>query len=387
MGTVGGLLDSIVLLIGVAATVPVPDSYLGRFEYGLELCRRDLPAMTEPADEAAGRLAGGGRLWAAGQSLLVNEWVGRAGGIMMIDPLGDKTPEPRDVVLYAGPGAVPDTLHSSGAFVVGIGVRHVSKDAPAFSNHADEAGLPEPLAGIIPGWVFTGELVAALTRLGKMPAMYETIGLPDGVPRIQRLRGRGILFHDDLAIEPVAPGVIGNRFIDAVQAMLRRVQRQHAAHIATAGAWAAEAKRSNRRIFMYSMGHLFPDAIDQSEISSLFESAPWYSGFSQYPLPDHRYAFGDVLIHIGYQHPPYRMLSKARLAGARVIYVDLHCHRDYVGDPYVIWIDPMWPWTDGCVAIDQYDIPILPASGIVNGAIAWEIYRETVRHLDARAPE
>ncbi len=57
-------------------------------------------------------------------------------------------------------------------------------------------------------------------------------------------------------------------------------------------------------------------------------------------------------------------------------------HRDYASDPGAIWIDPMWSWADGCVWIEAYDVPALPASGIVNGAIAWEIYRLTAVLLE-----
>ena len=55
--------------------------------------------------------------------------------------------------------------------------------------------------------------------------------------------------------------------------------------------------------------------------------------------------------------------------------------RDFTQDPNVIWIDPMWNWADGCVPIENYEVPILPASGIVNSAIAWDIYESTVRRL------
>jgi len=80
-------------------------------------------------------------------------------------------------------------------------------------------------------------------------------------------------------------------------------------------------------------------------------------------------------VHICYQHPTDALLRKARPAGARVVYVSLYADRDFTKDDGVIWIDPMWNWSDACVPLEGYDIPLLPASGIVNGAIAWEIHR------------
>ena len=53
--------------------------------------------------------------------------------------------------------------------------------------------------------------------------------------------------------------------------------------------------------------------------------------------------------------------------------------RDFTCDKSVIWIDPMWDWEDACVPLDGYDVGLLAASGVINGSIAWEIYRLTIR--------
>ena len=69
------------------------------------------------------------------------------------------------------------------------------------------------------------------------------------------------------------------------------------------------------------------------------------------------------------------LLRKACPAGARVAYVSVRPDRDYMGGENVIWIDPMWDWPDACVPIDGYDVPLLAATAMFTGAIAWEIYR------------
>jgi hypothetical protein len=123
------------------------------------------------------------------------------------------------------------------------------------------------------------------------------------------------------------------------------------------------------------MGHFPPYEARDSELGRYFETAEWNSGFSNEALPSDTYSEGDVVIHVGYQHPPYELFERARPAAARVVYIDLHPHRDYTADPGVIWIDPMWPWSDGAIDLNGYDVPLLPPSGIINAAIAWEIYR------------
>lgn len=360
-----------------------PGSHMLRVAKALELARGDIPAMAGVADAAAARLAEGGNFYAGGQASLVSELCGRAGGFMQLKSLGETVPTAADVVLFTPEAGaeVPSALVDTGALIVVFGGASEGDNVHAFPNHAAEADISPTLANAIPGWLFTGELIAALTRLGRMPVLFESIGLYGGYPRIQRFQQAGVFYHDTHDVPAIAAGTIANGYVDAITAMLRRVEAEERANIERAAEWAADARRADKRLIMYSMGHLFPDEVEKTAIGDLFESAVWNSGFFALKVPDHSYAPGDVLIHIGYQHPPYRMLQRARPAGARVVYVDLLRHRDYAHDPDVIWIDPMWPWTDACVPIDNYDVPALAASGVVNGAIAWEIHRLTVENL------
>ena len=366
-----------------SAKVPRQGSYLQRVENALALCRSDIPAMQPVADAAAQHLADGGKFWATGQASMVSELSGRAGGLMTLKGLGDKSPEPNDVVLYTPEPDVPmpDALRESEACVILFGGCEQHPDRPCFSNHADEAGISPTLANAIPGWVFTAELVAALTRLGKMPVMYESIGAYGGYARIRQYENGAIAWHDQHDVDAIPPGVLGNRFIDKVSALLRRIEAEERADIDRAGRWAAEAHAQGKRLVMYSMGHLFPDEVAKTDIGALFHSGVWNAGFGHHVPPDDTFAEGELIVHIGYQHPPLRLLRRARPAGARVAYLSVRNHRDYVNDPGVIWIDPMWPWPDAVVQLEGYDIPILPASGIVNGAVAWEIHRVTKQHL------
>jgi len=39
-------------------------------------------------------------------------------------------------------------------------------------------------------------------------------------------------------------------------------------------------------------------------------------------------------------------------------------------------INPHWPIADACIPVPGYDVPILPASGVINAAIYWAIRAE-----------
>ncbi len=388
---------ALTLLCVAAQGGEMPQSYLSRMSDTLEAIRADLPAMRTLADQAASRLANGGKLWVTGPRPLVGEFCGRAGGLMMIRALGDKKPGAKDVVLafVDREGSTPVLPMLDGTLVIAFSDKPSPPDAPSLNSHAGGTGVSPTLAEAASGWVFAAELVAALTRLGKMPVMYLTIGEYDGHQRIQDYRNGEIAWHEDHKVPRIEPGVLGGRYIEAVSSMLKRIEKEGRKDLHKAGSWAREA----RRRYMLSMGHIFPEEISDTEIGKLFESATWNAGFRRRmpefmcdddvsgfgsahagnpdpaKTPKHLLGKGDFVCHIGYQHPPDDLLRIATRCGARAVYVCLRIDRDFARDPNVIRIDPMWDWPDACVIVEGYDIPILPASGVVNGSIAWEIHR------------
>lgn len=374
------LRNLLVLLLGgaIAAMAPAEPTILTRTRRALGEVQANLPAVTAAAEATADALAAGGKFWAGGHPALISEFSGRAGGIMMLKPLRMDQVAKGDAVLYA-PGALEkaaelNALQAAGAVLVCIGGEGPD-GAMNLAVSADLAGLSPTLAGAATGWVYVAEAIAALTRRGKMPVIYESIGMYGGYRRIAEYDAKGIYWHEKHAVPEIPPGTLGTIYCTAVSGYLDRVEREMEPRLVTLGDWVAEARAANKRTIMYNMGHLFPHEVAETDIGTLFKSAVWNSGFMQQAPPDDTYAEGDVVIQIGYQHPPYRLLPKARSAGAKVAYVDVLQERDYPTGDNCLWIDPMWPWADGAVPIPNYDVPACPPSGVVNAAIAWEIYR------------
>ncbi len=366
------------LLIALVVLFPgaAEESHLLRAAMALEDCAEAVPDMTAATEAAAERMAGGGRCWIAGHPGLVSEFSGRAGGLMMVRRLDAEKVSEKDVSLYFRVEAErPDGVFPPAGYVVGFGPGEAPGADVWFDTQAARHGISASLAGAIYGWVFTGELVAALTRRGKMPVVYESIGAYGGYARIQKYGNGGVAWHEDMEVPAIEPGVMAARYIEAVAAMLRRADREEAESLARAAAWARVARQDGKKCVMYSMGHLFPGEIEETGIGSQFESAVWNGGFPHSAKPAHTFGEDDCVIHIGYQHPPEVLLRRAISAGARAAYVSVRPHRDFLNMESSLWIDPMWDWPDGCVEIAGYDVPALPASGIVNAAIAWEIYR------------
>lgn len=157
-----------------------------------------------------------------------------------------------------------------------------------------------------------------------------------------------------------SPGTLGLAYTATLSAMLERVKREMGPRIALAATWSAEAHAAGKQTIMYNMGHMFPRSGRHGNRHPL-QVGSVVLRLSQMPPPNDPYGPGDVLLHIGYQHPPYELLPRAKHPGARVAYVDILQHRDYPNnDEDVLWIDPMWPWADGVVQIPTYDVPACP---------------------------
>jgi hypothetical protein len=377
-----------VIVTLVCGPIAAGSDCLDRAKDAIHRVRKDLPAMRAHAETAAQHLVAGGQLYASGQPSMISEVCGRAGGYIMLLPWSDQSLTANDTILhFAGPGiSMPAALASSDAIVAGFGAQLEPGMDLFFSNYSGETGISPTLSNAIPVWVFLGELFSASTRLGKTPAMYESIGMYSAQSRNDKLRNDGSMFHQDLVVPAIEANRIGNAFLDQIDGILSRIRETELQRIRRTAEWSAQAKRSGKTLYMYSMGHLFPDEVGNTAIGTLFQSHGYNAGFRTTPPPGEPIASGDVVVYIGYQHAPSALLDRAHAAGARMAYVSLHADRDYVDDVNTLWIDPMWDWPDGCVAIEGYDVPILPASGIVDGVIAWQIYENAAGLLYGTKP-
>ncbi len=347
-------------------------------EDSLAAFAKDAPLMLPQTEEIAGRLAHGGSLFLSGSPGLVSEFSRRAGGLMMVQILkAGSLPGAGDVVMeFLQQDQTCVSPPSGGpSLKIGIDAFPGRPDSLKVSFSAKFAGISSPLATSAAGWIFFGELIAALTRLGRMPVIYQSVGMYDGWPRIHKYGTGKISFHDKHGVPPVEPCLLAGRYAGAVKGMLERFQERERRKLDILGEWLREAGTAGKRRFMYGMGHLVPYEVESPEMKKFFETGKWNAGFNNPQGADDAFVSGDLLVHIGYQLPPATLLEKLKKAGARAAYLSLHCDRDFADDPEVLWFDPMWPWSDACIPLDGYDIPILASSGVVNSAIAWEIRR------------
>ena len=81
---------------------------------------------------------------------------------------------------------------------------------------------------------------------------------------------------------------------------------------------------------------------------------------------------GDLFFFLGYYNRPREAYALAHERGAIIAEIITGPPTDAGPAPDLI-IRPGWPYGDALVTVPQYDIEILPASGIVQTAIYWAV--------------
>ena len=365
--------------------------------------------ISEAADQVAGRLVGDGRLLlASARPDFTSEGFIRSGGLMLAEEWKPETRlSPNDVVILGWSGAPPDQelellwdLRASGALIVGIGpVSWAGADSQVGADLFLESSLPltravtAPFGGegyplislqnLVVLWTFTGEIVAALTRSGRMPAMYQSV-LVAGA-RDRNARFVGSRFHQTHRVPAMPPGQVGGDYLDAIGAILRTLIEEETEAIDRVGAVCAQVLNAGRVIHAGMISH-FPvyqhgapgDPLYMRRLARLDGESPSVAELER------ELESGDLFFFLGYYRRPMQAYEVAHRAGARIVEVITGDGLDGSPQPDYV-IRPKWPFGDAVTRVPGYDVEILPSSGIVQAAIYWAVVASIWQSLAERA--
>jgi hypothetical protein len=369
------------------AVSPPSVQYLSNLQDRIKHTREQMPALTSSAEAAAKRVVAGRHLYVAGaQADFPKELLTRAGGLMGIAP-PPKMLNRGDVILYAVPSRVKvgDQMkfirwREQGAYIILFASKTLADNKyyppDAFIDSGDSAGLPladgticpiDTVVNVINAWAWTGEFVAACTRLGKMPVLFQSYWQPGGIARGTRYRGQ--MFHTDRIPASVAPGELGSAYLATIACCLEELKREATPEaFALAGQWVRE--RGTQPACLLVDAHMFPEHYQDSR-------APRPFADMSFPLSSPPPNYPPLVLMLGYQHPAQLIIDASYVYRQKLIYTSVGRGRDDNGSN-IIYIDPRWPIEDACVQVKGYDIPILPASGVAQAAIYWSIMSEAV---------
>lgn len=377
--------------VGAAAADYTPaGDYCARLLQSVRAIQDDLPRLRDIADTTAGLLVAGGRVWIAGSHQgFVLEGSFRAGGMMTLKVLQDPTQlQAGDLILLgtlAAATAQDQAVLQAAAEAQAMVVLFAPTSPPGghlyVSPHAPEPGTDGRLPVASPAlaaalWTFTGELVAALTRLGKMPPMYQSVLVPGGRERNEQ--HLPLTWEPD-PVAPVEPGKLGSAYLEALSGCLRQVMDTQLAGFQEAGQWAARAIVAGHTAWYVGAGHMPPSEPGQPGDPGVLQP------LSAQATPDNlgdQVKAGDLVLYVGYYEPLGDWISASHALGARIVTVlsgtperraqDMGADLNLCG---------CWPYGDSVVEVPGYDVKILPASGVVQSAAYWMLTAETVQAL------
>lgn len=367
---------------------------------------RQLPAITAVAETVAQRhLAGGliGFPW--NYQGLQQELMGRAGGMICT---GFERPWKKertdadkacDVAIISWERPPYDwelqrlqALKARGVYIVGFGPRTM----PQIAEHVKlcDAFLDTGLAGggvltlpdgrtvgnanhllnAINGWVFTGELVGALTRLGKMPTMWKSYAYPDG-PEWGDHYLMKKQFHDEYEVPPMPAGSLGSGYLSQIRGAVEGFRRAQLDEVRRAAGLCLAEIKAARKVPVLSAGHMPGTFVGKFDDATWVQPRDFESTYGPH-IRDFRENVkeGVLVVRLGYfgVSPTEQFLMTEK----RLRLIDLlneHPDPDWQLPPKaaLVRIDMGCAFGDACLSLEGYPLRILPPSGVMQ-VVAYE---------------
>jgi hypothetical protein len=379
--------------------------------------RGELPRLIELGEGMAAPLLRGGNLFTPHiGTYWPSEFGGRAGGLMGLKPAATYVarsendvafttlPDPRRAKLSDDPRwrrliDSPAKIFISGRPEDVSGACPIQRVAGFTGGAGADEGLCahaalNPLAPIRPfdqlmrGWLVTGEMIAAMTRGGRMPIIWMSVWLEGAMVRNAsffkhdnvREPWYPPLFHEDIYVPPLAPGHVANEFLTELERIFAIVARQ-SEQLSRGGAWMAEAARTGNRVSTVLVGHSYPEILELAEPKAY--PLAWLPSVSDLRVahPDDLGA-GDVGLHLGYA--PVDVVDVQRILdrGVRFIYTSPYGRPAGLKDhENLIWLELPWRPADATVDVPGYSVRILPMSSSAHTMVYFQLMCEMAERM------
>lgn len=349
-----------------------------------------LPEMTLLAEKAADRIADGGNLYAAGEEAFVIEAYWRAGGVFMLEPLKEQPLSAKDVVLAGAwrnddkaVEAVCRKAKQAGAYVILFSPAFGDPKPPLAElcdghvvNFAPSEAVQRvsPIYDVTALWATTAELIGALSRKGKTPVMFQSVVVPNGRDRndkyFRKDRTR-MPFHEDLTVPPQPAGSLGKAYLDAIRRQVSGLRGPVLEQLNVAAALISERLRAGGSLYVQTISHFTEYEVRRAGVPS------WVRAPMPPPKPEQLAAPmkpGDIYFELGYVECRLPYIEAVRKAGGKSVVTLCHASVAPLDGPQPdMLIDSQWIYGDAAITLPGYDVPILPASGVLQTAIFWTV--------------
>jgi uncharacterized phosphosugar-binding protein len=375
--------------------------FLEKVQCQLFYLENQLDNIVNIADKASELMIQGGELYGTSDEVgFVNELNARSGGLMNIKPAPDPSEIKKGDVIFAAtldldPKDQEKKLQGfrdAGAYVILIGSRDASVigTADSFIDTGLSSGtapmVPQNGKNICPAggilnitalWLLTAEYAAACTRRGKMHIFWQSACLPDGKKRNTKYKGRYFHTPAEFSIPAIPPEILGRSYLDNLHRCFSGLSRSEIDKFREAGSKAAETIKWGGTVWCEAIGHHMPSQRgipgDPEILTMVFPE----QGEGGITLKN-----GDLYIYNGYYIYPEENLTRAREAEIDSVWITGGREIQKIS-PFSkeIHIDAYWRYADASLFIPNYDVKIVPASGVVMTTTLWMMTAETAANL------
>ncbi|MEA2709352.1 MAG: hypothetical protein QOF78_1953 [Phycisphaerales bacterium] len=245
-----------------------------------------------------------------------------------------------------------------------------------------------PFEQLVRGWVTAGEMIAAMTRGGRMPIIWMSVWLEGALVRNAAFfRHDNVrepwyppLFHEKIYVPPLPAGHVAGAFLSELEMLFGGLAKQ-SKQLSKAGEWMADAVRAGKRISTVLVGHSYPEILEVAEMKNY--PLAWLPSISdlQFAHPNDLTA-GDVALHLGYAPVDVDDVQKILERGVRFIYTSPYGRPATLKDhENLIWLDLPWRPADATVDVPGYSVRVLPMSSSAHTMVYFSLVCELAERM------
>ncbi|MBA2479635.1 MAG: hypothetical protein H0V44_03155 [Planctomycetes bacterium] len=350
----------------------------------------DLTLLTPIAESIAKRLIAGGTLHVGGDPSFSDEFEGRAGGFAGTKPLTiGKNLGPDDVLIigllnqndkgahFLRPGIIGENNRAlSSALTVHIASHRwpqvgrlaevVDRSRWKGGFHMLDTRVPEgtgwenvavsQMSAMVIGHALEAEVIAALTRAGRTPAIYASCLIPEGNAFNEAL---GSLFvAPGPAVESIAAGVLARAYVTTCRQQIAAfIASGQARQVRSAAVRLAACQRRAGVIWTIFVGHVhMRGAIIPEELSRLFIYGREWQWSARGIHAE------DTLLYVGYLDFPKEAVDGSLVVCRDAVVVTVDAGP---ADERVTTVRSCWERWDAVLAIPGYPYKAVASSGVV----------------------
>ena len=217
-------------------------------------------------------------------------------------------------------------------------------------------------------WTWTAALVAASVRRGKMPTAFVSGAMPGGGER--NALWRKAPFHESTDVTVASLDNLPQRYLDAIANALFALRQTQRESFARGAQILKNTKAGGKQITVAYTGHMFPYELKGPRRPDWKVAAKTQVDATIPPeLQD-----GDALLFLGYQGFPYDLTTALQARSIKSIITSSRPPLDrWKTSDDIVYINPFWTVPDAAVSLRGYDVDLLPISGVMQGAIYWQL--------------